>query len=389
MKTATVTWIKHKNYGTYLQCYALQKYLQINGFDNVILSDLIVANKCSDVLPPNPPSTFSFSKAIHFCYRLGRLFIQPWRIRNSIQARLYQRKYDSTYSSSQKLFDQFRHENLSVRYLNLNESHTNLNDHFDAFICGSDQIWSMIFPIQPYYFLDFVHTKKKIAYAPSLGTSNISTDRENKLKELLSDFSAISVRESFSSSQLSAILNRPVEWVLDPTLLHDDVFWSNFCQGNCPKRRKYLLCYFLNNSPWYFDYAKRIAREKKLQLILIPNREEYVGTPFVKKGGIGPKEFVSLFMNAEYVLTDSYHGSIFSIIFSKPFLHFLRFSEDAKNSENIRIHSLFDYLSLNSIIVKENQPYNSDIPIDYTFIHSQLDTLRKRSENFLLSHLSQ
>lgn len=383
MKTATVTWISYNNYGTLLQAYALQQQIKSTGHDNVILSDYKILKEfktkqfhiveCAD-------------EAISFDIksRLWNLLTNPRRIFRVMLARINRKEYERPYTDSQKKCEDFKHMDLDILYDIDYTKFVELNKQYDTFIAGSDQIWSVFEKVfNPYYYLDFV-TKKKIAYAPSLGTDTIPEKTAARIKELLSDYFAVSVRESLSAQHLSELTGQKVKWVADPTLLHEKQFWCVFTVGIPTLKKKYLLCYFLENKEWYFEYARKLARQLHLEIVLIPNRWDYISSEYVIKTGVGPKEFVSLIQHAEYVLTDSYHGSIFSLIFERNFQYLLRFKVTDPNSQNMRIQSLFDYLDLTSRIISS---IDSDRPAakieNYNSINTKIETLRIWSQNYL------
>lgn len=388
MKTATVTWASYNNYGTLLQAYALQKAIEQLGYENVIISDREILNERKAKTSIN-----SAEKQLIQAHqdgisaRLQRLLTNPGRLSRMLLMRTNREKYDLPYNGSQSACNEFRRSELRILYGQISDSLTALNDQFDAFICGSDQVWSVHDGVfNPYYYLDFV-TKKKISYASSLGTDRISPETAQIIKNLLADFSAVSVREGASAKQLSSLAGKEVAWVADPTLLHDRAFWEQFTASVNRQKGKYLLCYFLENKAWYFNYAREIAKKMKLRIVLIPNKWDYLSNEYVIRNGVGPKEFVSLIQHAEYVLTDSYHGSIFSLIFEKDFQYLLRFAADDPKSQNIRIQSLYDYLKINERIVAEHHTSDTPLCMDYTVINEKLNHLRMHSRKYLCDSL--
>lgn len=385
MKTATVTWVSYHNYGTFLQAYALQKKVEQLGHENIILSDQEILKefrksnpiiKKKEILDPE-----NESKSI--LLRIAGIARHPRRIRRALIARIDREKYEQPFTESHKLFDDFKKEELEVLYDVSIKNLSDINDKFDAFITGSDQIWSVFDDrFNPYYYLNFV-TKRKIAYAPCLGTDRISQEKKGEIRQLLADFFAISVRESASAKQLSEIMEKEIEWVADPTILQDSRFWNEFAADVPQIKGRYLLCYFLENRGWYFNYARKVAKQLHLDIVLIPNKWEYINCEYITKRGVGPKEFVSLIQHAEYVLTDSYHGSIFSLIFKKQFQYLLRFSDDDPNSQNIRIQSLFDYFELDDRIITENNTNFYGHMIRYEKVNEKIEMLRKKSLRYL------
>lgn len=391
MKTATVTWITYNNYGTELQAFALQQYIRSLGIDNVIISDEMIlkggqrppslTNHCDNTEHINAQRIkawikkylFNPQKAVKLCLAIINARIQQ----------IKKQKQQKAYYQSQELFESFKQSQLKILYGKTRKDMPSLNEFFDVFICGSDQIWSTFdHNFDGYYFLDFAE-KKKISYATSLGTTVIDKKKLDSIKEWTNDFYKISVREKESSEQLSSVLNRTVEWVLDPTLLHDKSFWISHSH-RYPIRSKYLVCYFLEDKPWYLEYAKNLCKYLKLKLIVIPSSKRYSECKFSLKRGIGPQEFIDLISNAHFVLTDSYHASIFSLIFEKNFLYFKRFNDNDANCQNIRIYSLFNLLNINNVIVEEKSFSPEDIvSLEYSEINKILEEQRDFSKNYL------
>lgn len=390
MKTATVTWISYNNYGTLLQAYALQKQVELLGHENVILNDSQILKEYFAAKRKSAPPAQHAPQAPQesAAERIKRILSDPGALSRRLLARTDSERYAFPYEASQKACLDFKKEALNIRDDVIPGDLDRLNGDFDAFIAGSDQIWSVFDSIfNPYYYLDFAR-KRKIAYAPCMGTDRIPEHTVNAIRELLSDFCAISARENVSARQLSEITGRDVAWVCDPTLLHDRDFWSDFT-GNIPARKeKYLLCYFLESRPWYFAWAKALAKQRGLKIRLIPSRWEHLSNGYVIPEAVGPREFVSWFRDAAYVLTDSYHGSIFSLIFEKDFQYLLRFAPDDPASQNIRIQSLFERLGLHSRIVTENT-VTVQMNMNHGPIQDKLKQFREESMSYLKQSLIQ
>lgn len=376
MKTATVTWITYNNYGTMLQAYALQKYLVEHGAENEIVSDYFIVNKdlSSDPTPPKESAWIQY--LIHPMRLVFKIIyaMQDYSRRRTIRP----------YLQSQDKFAGFKEKDLKILHGLKRQDMHSLNDQFDIFLCGSDQIWSVLdCNFDGYFYLDFV-SKKKVAYAPSIGTDRISNDKEQILKEYLKDFSGLSVREKQSAQYLTEKLERQVEWVSDPTLLYDQMFWLDFTKNIKKRKKKYLLCYFLGKSEWYFEYAEKMAGYLDLEVLLIPTWAETSKNKATVKGGVGPREFVALFRDAAYVLTDSYHGSIFAMQFQKEFVHLKRFRDDDPICQNIRVNSLFSYLGLEDTIVCEKEFCKDDIyDIAYDTVNKKLGDFRQKSQEYI------
>ena len=398
MKSATVTWIKYNNYGTQLQAFALQQYIMSLGVENTIISDDCILsellkgyierskefaqpqkstdvnlnqNRMKTILKNyllNPKSWFSLCKLsfISLRYRLNKI-----------------RRKRSAYVKSQDKFAEFKKDKLKLLYNTTLKDVSLLNEKFDVFLCGSDQIWSPLdCNFYGYYYLDFA-TKKKFSYATSIGTTNIKDNKIETIKNWTNEYYAVSVRESQSAEQLSEVLDRDVKWVLDPTLLLDKSFWNDQ-RKDYPVRKKFVVCYFLEDREWYLSYAKALSKYLGVGLYIIPSLQEYALSRYSFKRGIGPQEFIDVIAKAEFVLTDSYHASIFSVIFEKNFLYLKRFKDNNPQSQNIRIYSLFNLLNINDVIVEEKLFEKHDIvDLDYVRINQILDERRSFSQDYL------
>ena len=390
MKTATVTWITYRNYGTVLQAYALQNSIASFGYQNEILSDeeILRVFRAEHPFTGKKPSPVDSVETKTAADRVFSLIRSPRKLQRSIQAHFHPKSFGKPYTAAQKAISDFVSQELLVRTDVAIENLARLNSEYDAFICGSDQIWS-VFPMNfnPYYFLDFAN-KAKISYAPSLGTERLPPEILAGLQTLLRGFQALSVREQRSAEQLSSLLQRDVACVCDPTLLRDRQFWECFATPVPKKHKRYLLCYFLESRKWYYDYAEAVAKKHHLSILLLPNCWDHLGRAYVDTSTICPRTFVARFRDASYVLTDSYHGSIFSMLFEKDFQYLLRFRPDDKESQNIRVLSLFERLGILDKIVDESTAGRNIAPIDYSRVRQRIADFRTDSVTFLQNSLA-
>ncbi len=390
MKTATVTWTSYNNFGTLLQAFALQMTIRRMGYENRILwdGDVLQAYSRQHKKRMSQGKKSVPTVNMNSLDRIKHLISSPAWARRVLLSRTDREKYAQPYYASQAAFDRFRKEDLLIdKNVDL-ENLELLNERYDAFIAGSDQIWSVFESIfNPYYYLDFAK-KRKIAYAPCLGTDKIPESLKPILHALLSDYHAVSVREDVSAKQLSQLTGRTVEWVADPTLLLTREEWAESVKNIKPLvKKRYLLCYFLENRTWYFEKAKELAKKLHLRPVLIPNKWEFLHSEYVIDEAVGPKEFVALFRDADYVLTDSYHGSIFSLIFEKRFQYLQRFDDKDPGSQNIRINSLFHYLGLDKVRVAQEHREVALLEYDYRDVHRKIYEMRNSSLRYLENSL--
>lgn len=257
---------------------------------------------------------------------------------------------------------------------------SDISDRYDYFVSGSDQVWN------PHYdfvagkcdFLEFARDNQKISYAASFGVSEIPSERKTEYAEYLKTFKAISVREKQGSKIVEELADRKATVVLDPTLLLDEIEWKKVEKkpAFCPKK-KYVLVYALGDKSNHF-------KEKIKQL-----KEEYeiFDARSLQKNGkelpVGPSEFVYSIRNAEEVLTDSFHATVFSIIFHKKFVTFNR----PGLNMNSRIESLAELVGIVNRMT-ECGDLNGEAEIDYVKVDKILDKERKKSIDFLKKALS-
>lgn len=354
LKTATVTWITYNNCGTFLQAYALQHVVQSFGYENKILND---ASHLIDARPV-------YRKVLS---RLKRIFVS-----------------DTQMDKARSCYTRFREEWLEIDWNT--DDLKNVSDRYDIFLCGSDQIWSPIIePVNPYFFLCFTE-KKKVAYAPSLGSTKTSDEWKSQVKPLLQRFSHISVREQQGASLLSTLLGSNIQTVVDPTLLLSAEDWKPLCSDRImPMGRKYLFCYMLTFNASYIEMARKYSHRHGLAFVLMGLHREYEGLADQVLWG-GPSEFLSAVYNAEVIITDSFHATVFSILFRKPFYTFQRFKANAWNDQNSRIENLLSKLSIKGRFVV-NDSFDDVPPIDYNKVISLLAAEREASLLYLSSSL--
>lgn len=369
-KIAIITWVKYLNFGTFLQAYALQQIIRRLGYDVSILDDSSIFEEGVII------KKFQFLRLIYRCLYSGLSDISCYGINYFYLIKKERRYY--------RLFRKY-YLNIDSNVLPLNK----LDQKYDIFVCGSDQIWYPSMNIfSPYYYLSFTN-KRKVAYAPSIGTTKYPFCFVEKVKPLLQRFDAISVREKVGAEIIGSIVGREVDAVLDPTLLLTGEEWGRLLSSERLYKRKYILCYLLSYNETYVRYVQNFAREHALSLVtfVLPGRK---CIPSDKVLAAGPCEFLSAIHEAEFVFTDSFHCTIFSLLFKKRFCTFKRFSDDASNNQNSRIDNLLGILNLKSYFIGMGQldAVKNLSPIDYEAVEATLQSERKRSIRYLKDALS-
>ena len=216
---------------------------------------------------------------------------------------------------------------------------------YDVFITGSDQVWNPIWYFPP-YFLDFVPAGvPKLSYAASIGQTTLSPEIKALYREHLKSFIAVSVREQDAVALLADSSPVPPQWVLDPTMLLSREQWS---QVSTPPEigKPYVFCYFLGNDPVCRQLAADFAKNKGLTLVTIPNATGLQNSNDVGFGDLrlpdpSPEAFLGLIEKADYIFTDSFHATAFSLIFRRQFYTFPRQGHAQMNSRITSLTGLF------------------------------------------------
>lgn len=365
MNIGVITWFDGPNYGTVLQAIALQKYLRIIGNEVKLLNWM-------------PPHTERRQKE-SFWQKVAR---QPLKYANLYAEEKYGRLIEQ---KNTKLKSAIR-KNCEFTDPIVDEDHfIETCNRFDLLICGSDQIWNPNWYHRMYY-ADDAHIKvKRISYAPSLGVTEIESETAEKIRRSLRGFSQISVRERQGAELLEKATGIRPEVVVDPTLLLEADDWDAFLKNDTGIRDDYVLSMFLTDNHHHWLAANRFAMEQKMKHVIIP----YTGFSYLQPGEIcadaGIEELLTLIKNARYVLTDSFHITVFSLIFQRQFYSIMRFKENGYVSQNSRLVDLLVMAGLKD----RGIPYNTNRirplqSIDYSSVQMALKREIERSKAFLI-----
>ena len=251
----------------------------------------------------------------------------------------------------------------------------------DIYCTGSDQVWNSVWNkgFNKAFYLEFAPVgAKRIAYAASIGKSSLEEWEKAPMREALLKYSHISVREEEAVELLDSIGVPGAVPVIDPTLMLDRSAWGRIASKESVPEQPYILIYQLNKNPEFDQYAQKLSKKLHLPLYRIA-----YGVHEKRKGEhtiVCPKveEFLGLFMNAEYVLTDSFHGTAFSLNLGRKFVSISpgRFSGRIMNllkMTGVTDHYLEDYRDVKI----------ADNPIDFGYVQSVFKDKRLRAETFL------
>ena len=258
-----------------------------------------------------------------------------------------------------------------------NTSYRYTKSRYDFVICGSDQIWNPSWAGTPEMFGNFADKSKRIAYAASFGVSEIPKEKKEYYKKYLSEMKAISVREEAGARIVKELTGRDAEVLVDPTLMLDKNEWRKISKK--PRfydNKKYILTYFLGSvDKKYRQYIDNIAKTKEYEII---NLEEE--NPNEYWNSTGPAEFIWLIEHREVTFTDSFHGSVFSVLMNVPFIVFER--NDNQASMSSRIDTLLKTLQIPDRRFN-NQTIEQVMNKDYTHIPAILERERNKAIKFL------
>lgn len=255
-------------------------------------------------------------------------------------------------------------ENLVDTCIGYDELSLHANN-YDAVLVGSDQLWLPQGMRTNFYNLNFVPDNiTKISYATSFGVSTIPGDMKKDAMKFLNRIDYLSVREQSGCEIIKNLTQRDAFLACDPVMLLEKDEWKIFSQQSKflgkYKNESYLFCYFLGGNKEERVAAKKIAKDLGVKLLVIKFVEDYfqIDESFgdIAPSSIGPEDFVYLLSNAKYVITDSFHGTAFSIIFEKQFLVMYRFSNKSVYSKNSRIDNILQKFKLNDRLYLNGDP---------------------------------
>lgn len=369
MKVAIMTWHHVENYGTALQALALKTTINKLGFDVDFIDcrrEYNLAKKHNNLLSVILKIYKFIVKSFYNVFSLSKYYHQ---FRKNIFEDFYNKYFTYTKPCVYK------------------QDFDDLTEKYDFFVCGSDQIWNSE-NYDSRFYLDFVKDDKKlIAYAPSLGISQIVNKQvAYDIKKLTKRFKNLSLRENIGCELISKLTGRKdVVNVIDPVFLLSQNEWVYIAaKPTIPIINHYMVIFFLKNNEKYFKYSIKLANKLNLSPIIF-HCTQSEDNKYANIDNVSPTEILTIIKNADFICTDSFHITAFSIIFNKQFLSF-----DKENSKNInrnnRIHELFDRLSI------KNHIYAKDVfdidTIDYSTINKQILKVRKSGIGYLEQSLT-
>lgn len=366
-KIATITFHASYNYGSNLQAYALQEYIKKigkNKYEYQIINLRTVRQK-------EIYSTYNNRKKFSSQIKNILTFIN----RNEIKE-----KNDK--------FEKFINQKLNVtrEYENLEEL-KKANLDYDYYISGSDQLWNLnAYDFDWANYLEFVNNGKKISYAASFGPKEQKWNEQEKARIAsdLKKYDNISVREQGSFNNVKKLTGIEPEINVDPTMLLTKEEWNQLIPEEKNLKEKYILFYTLGPDRNMIKMVKKVAQILKLPVVITKFNNQYDAfSNFKKQYDTGPVEFLNLVKNAELVLSSSFHGTIFSILFNKPFFAI-------RGNKDFRIQTLLEKMKLENRSIDENdieEKCKEAYRIDFKEAETLLEEERKKATKYLKNAL--
>ena len=361
MKVGTITYHRAVNYGAVLQTYALQKVLDKLEIENEVID--YRADYIEWIYKP-------------FCMRDRKSVGDFFKILRGAPIK----------NKKRNQFFRFINENIRVSKPYTKETLSTSNEVYDCFLTGSDQVFNLeCSNYDENYFLNFVNEdKKRNSYAASFGFDDAPEADVEKYKKLLTGFKNISVREKQGVKIAKEIADKDAVEVLDPTLLISGNEWREIVKHTPKYDKKYILIYALKPSEMLMEFANELKRLTGYDMVFIKDSLTKEGQNVLSKDvkyvkDVDPFEFVNYFANAEYIITNSFHGTAFSINFNKKF--FTEFLDPALRV-NSRLENILEMIGLKSRKI-ESLDSLTLADIDYTKVNQVLKERKEVSLEYL------
>ena len=374
-KVGIITILDEINYGNRLQNYAMEKLFEKLGYEaftvpHISFQDWFYVRK---------------DKKQYIRQKLYRIRV----LVDVVHLLKRKKKVDhiedeiSKYGERKKNFKIFNETELHMEkeVINKEPISNKLSKRYDYFVTGSDQVWNPSYGNAKYVmYLRFAPKRKRIAIAASFGMTNIPNEHTKLVKKYLNGMKYISVREVSGKKIVEKYTGKTCDVLLDPTLLVPIDTWNNLINGNIFSfPEQYMVAYFLGNiSEQRKQFVYEVAKIKGLSVVWLNNDD------YSEHYSIGPKEFVKALKNAQMVVTDSFHGCVFSILFKKQFVVFKR--EGYAYEMFDRIETLLNMVDLTSQIKNDySVEYNTISCKKYTEIENVLIKKRLEAESIIRS----
>lgn len=360
MRVGIVTFQRAQNFGSALQVYALQQTLVRQGHQVEVIDYRGKDDRTYRLLRLSRPKTM-FGLLVN----LRRNFLRSRRFKEFRRDHINLTEESYSWRKPRKLL--------------------NLQQKFDAFICGSDQIWNLDCTAGPVgaYFLSFAGPRTRIAYGPSLAHTQFAEENfdRDEVRRLLSSFSCISVREANTIPLFQPLALVPFSVVVDPTLLIESDRWNDLSSSVAIRRGDYLFVYMLEYSAMLVESAKCLSDRLGIRIVYVSSDPVRFSRSAENVLGIGPLDFLSWIRGAKMVMTNSFHATVFSLLFGVPFRAFAPQRSSSRIAELLRELGMSERLALR---------VDSSAPLPFTSadVERSIERVRGASMAYLEAALS-
>lgn len=357
MKIGIMTFHRAINYGAVLQTYALQKFINSKNYD-------------AEVIDYRCDYMENFYKTVG---------LKDKTLKQSIRSLM--NFYDS--SKKKKRFRAFLENNVRVSKKAYNKSNiSETNQIYDKFITGSDQVFNFACSnFDKNYFLDFViDSSKKHSYAASFGMREVPARFRKDYQSLLNDFRELSIRETAGQAIVKELTGKHTELSIDPVFLLDVDDWNKIAKR--PKISNYILIYKLNSSNLIFDFARKLSKQtgKRIVALNFDIVDKLKTRDIAGISAASIEEFLGFFKYADYVVTNSFHGTAFSVIFHKEF-YVEALQRDFK--PNDRVESLLEITDLGSSQIKSLDDCVLHVKRNFEYADAKLAEKQEEASEYL------
>ena len=365
-KVGIITFHRALNYGAVLQAYALSTYI-----DQLGINCEIINYYCPKIESDYKPIYFSLNY-----HHFRRMFHKALNFHNTIKKRKAFEAFITKYLNISSV--KYKPENISIA-----------NYEYDCFITGSDQVWDYrCAGFDENYFLTFVmDSKQKNSYGASFRLMELPEDLKKLYYIRLHDFNHISCREEAGAAMIQKILNRKVEVVVDPVMLLSSNEWLRICSDL--KKTGYILAYTISESQAVKDVARQIANRCGKKIIVLGAKSAGFGENVEFINNNGPDDFVSYISNAECVVTNSFHGALFSLLLHK----YVWIDNQNIMAGNARLNNLMQLLSIENpsvlelcSVLRQNMNQRNSL-FNWEKIDKMVEKYRNQSDQYLRSVL--
>lgn len=370
MRIAIITFHRAYNYGAVLQCYALYHTLEKLGHECYVL----------DYWPKYFYNQYYIQSGFSFTHPPIKTWINHLRTKKVLDKR-------------NQGFEMFLKNHLELTPVEINDGRIALeNNTFNLYITGSDQVWNdRCARFDRNYFLDFDCAKagKRASYAASFGLKKIPEELRKEYQERLKGFMAYSVRENEGKDILEDLLGVNASVNCDPTLLLSQCDWNNISPTNNEPSDPFVLVYYVTKTDELQQRAYSYAKKKGYKLVILPcnmnidvltGKNDKVFNAELHLND-SPMDFLKLFKSASYVFTNSFHGTVFSLLYHKQFCSQIQLTGNKRNN---RALNLLYQVGLISSDFKEDA-FNTDMDTDWNLVDKNIEMMRSEGLNYLSS----